>query len=462
MKSLNLLSALILISGTLFGQKTANLQLAPFSKIRLESIATVYIRQDSVQSVKVVGNLVQTNEANVKNDVLFIDNSTDNTYFISVPKIDEITIDGKGDVYSEAPIHSDYLQLKINGAGNIKMNLSVAKVKASVVGAGKIELMGNAEEADFSVPGSGKINAEDLKVKKCDATISGVGKIIVDVSDQLNSEISGSGNIVYKTMPQKLNENVSGIGHIKSIENINKDEKSDTTRISLGQKQMWIIGKSDSTKTKHNKTKPIWAGLELGLNSYLDNGGNFTLSAGKENFELKLQKSVSFSLNFLQKNIQFGHSNIWIFTGLGLTWNNYRFDNDIVLSKTNYTSAFHDTTAGVGHQKSKLVASYLTAPVMLEFFTSRNRKHAFHLGAGGMFGLLVGSHIKQKVEIAGETSKIKDFGDYNLNPIRYGLRVAIGYGNFNLFADYYASTLFKDKKGPTLYPVNVGITMVGF
>lgn len=459
---MKLLTTFVLISGTLFGQKTANLQLAPFSKIRLESIATVYIRQDSVQTVKVVGNLVQTNEANVKNDVLFIDNSTDNTYFISVPKIDEITIDGKGDVYSEAPIHSDYLQLKINGAGNIKMNLNVAKIKASVAGAGKIELTGSAEEADFSVPGSGKINAEDLKVKKCDASISGVGKISVDVSDQLNSDISGSGNIVYKTAPQKLNENVSGIGHIKSMENVELGEKSDTTRISLGKKQMWIIGKTDSAKTKHNKTKPIWSGLELGVNSYLDNGGDITLSAGKENFELKLQKSISFSLNLLQKNIQFGHSNVWFFYGLGLTWNNYRFDNDIMLIKGNYTSAFHDTTPGVIHQKSKLVASYLTAPVMLEFFTSRNLKHAFHLGAGGMFGLLVGSHVKQKVEIDGESTKQKDFGDYNLNPFRYGFRVAVGYGNFNLFADYYASTLFKDKKGPILYPVNVGITIVGF
>ncbi|MBP6428694.1 MAG: outer membrane beta-barrel protein, partial [Bacteroidia bacterium] len=153
--------------------------------------------------------------------------------------------------------------------------------------------------------------------------------------------------------------------------------------------------------------------------------------------------------------------NVWFFTGLGVTWNNYRFDDDIKLSNGNFTNAYHDTTAGVSHQKSKLVASYLTAPIMFEFFTSRKYKNAFHMGVGGTVGLLIGSHTKNKVEIDGETKKLKDFGDFNLNPFRYGFRVAMGYGRLNVFADYYASTLFKDKKGPVLYPVNVGITLVG-
>jgi hypothetical protein len=49
-----------------------------------------------------------------------------------------------------------------------------------------------------------------------------------------------------------------------------------------------------------------------------------------------------------------------------------------------------------------------------------------------------------------------------LNPYKYGARVQIGYGDFNLFAEYDASTLFKDGKGPELYPVTAGITVLGF
>lgn len=461
MKSIKLMLALVLIAATSFAQKTANLQVEPFTKIKLTSIATVYVRIDPAQTVKVVGSLINSDEVHVKNQTLYIDNSTGNTYFITIPSLEEVEVDGKGDVYSESTITGSSINLKIDGAGKIKMDLDVTKVRASVPGAGKIELTGKGDEGDFSVPGSGKIDADGLKLRKANASIAGIGKISVDATEELNSNISGSGNISYKTLPARLNENVTGVGNVKHMESGNEAD-SDTTRISLGKSQIWLIGKSDTLKTKTRKTKPIWAGIELGVNSYLDNNGKFDLSAGKEEFELKLNKSISFSLNFLQKNVQLGKSNVWFFTGLGVTWNNYRFDDNVNLTAGNYTSAYHDTTSGISYQKSKLVASYLTAPIMFEFFTSRKYKSAFHMGVGGMVGLLVGSHTKQKVEIDGDTKKLKDFSNYNLNPFRYGFRVAMGYGRLNVFADYYASTLFKDKKGPALYPVNVGITIAGF
>ena len=200
----------------------------------------------------------------------------------------------------------------------------------------------------------------------------------------------------------------------------------------------------------------------MGLNSYVDNNGSFTLSPGKENFELRTEKSVSVGLNILQDQIELGRSNVWFLTGLGITWNNYRFASNVVLENGPYTNANVDTTSSIGYQKSKLVAIYLTAPVMMEVFTSRNQKKAFHLGFGGMLGLRIGSHTKQKIEIDNDVSKVKVFDDFNLNPFRYGFRVAIGYRKFNIFADYYASTLFKNNEGPVLYPVNAGITFIGF
>lgn len=462
MKSLKLLAALLIIAATSKGQKTANLQVGPFTKIKVTSIATVYVRIDPIQSVKVVGSLISTDEANVNNQTLYIDNSTGNTYFITMPSLDEVNVDGKADIYSESTIKTDYIELVINGNGKIKMDLDASKVKATVPGAGKIELTGKANEAEFSVPGSGKIDAEDLKVQKADASISGIGKITLDASEELNSSVSGSGTIIYKMLPKKLNENISGIGKIKMSDSSTGSNKVDTTRINLGDSQLWFIGKTDEVKIKRSNTKPIWGGFEMGINSYMDNGGTFNLSPGKENFELRVEKSISVGLNILQKNIELGHSNVWFFTGLGFTWNNYRFDNDILLTKSDYTTAYHDTTPGVAHIKSKLVTTYLMAPLMFEVFTSRNTKNAFHIGVGGMVGLLVGSHTKQKVEVAGETSKAKDFSNHNVNPFRYGFRAAIGYGRFNVYGEYYASTLFKNNEGPVLYPVNVGITFIGF
>ena len=49
MKSLKLLAALLIIAATTKGQKTANLQVGPFTKIKVTSIATVYVRIDPIQ-----------------------------------------------------------------------------------------------------------------------------------------------------------------------------------------------------------------------------------------------------------------------------------------------------------------------------------------------------------------------------------------------------------------------------
>lgn len=465
MKTIKLFIFGLLLTAVTSAQQSTNIQLPKFSKIKVEGIATIYLSQDSIQSIRSSGESTFPNQLSVTDETLIIDNITTNALYISLPRIDKIIVDGKGDIVGQTVFKGEEMKFVINGTGKIKMEVDASKVEASVPGLGKIELSGRANEAEFKVSGSGKIDADQLKLNKCDASVSGVGKIIVDVSDELNSNISGSGSVVYKTKPTILNSEVSGMGRVKQSNDTSSVNRGDTTKVKLGQSEIWFLGKADPLKNKSKNTKPIWAGLELGVNSYLDNNGSFNLNDSKEKFELKQSKSVSVSLNILQQNIELGRSNIWLFTGLGVTWNNYRFANDVRLTKSDFTSAYEiDNSGAIGitQSKSKLVSTYLMAPVMLEFFTSRNYDKAFHLGAGGMFGLLIGSHTKYKVEIDGETEKLKDFSSYNLNPFRYGFRVAIGYKKVNLFADYYASTLFKDKKGPVLFPVNAGITVIGF
>lgn len=462
MKSTILTTLLISILCNLYGQTTVSGEI--FSKINIKNNAKIIIRQDSICSVRYTGNDKQADVIkSINNGTLNIDGSPDNELNITMPVLKEIKISGHGIVTGISTFNTDDLNLQINGDGKIVLNVVAKKIDAEISGIGKIVLSGTTQEADFSIPGSGKIDAIELKTIKCNVNIAGLGKCMVDAIDELNTNISGSGTVSYKNMPKKLSENVTGIGKIKSY---NDDslccEDADTTRFVFGKKQFWIINKKDSTRTKDHKIKPIWAGFEMGINSYMDNGGTFTLSPGKENFDLRVEKSISVGLNILQHEVELGRSNIWLFTGLGITWNNYRFQNNVVLVNGSSTSARVDSTSGVTYKKSKLVASYLTAPVMLEVFTSRYQKKAFHIGAGGIFGLRIGSHTKQKVEVDGHVSRIKDHDDFNLTTFRYGFRAAVGYGKFNIFADYYASTLFRDGKGPVLYPVNVGITFVGF
>ena len=460
-----------IISTTLFFLTTitsaqTTISAESFTKINIQNDAKIFIKQDSACTVRFSGNdNVSDGLTTIRNNTLIINGNPDNELNITMPLLEQLKIEGHGSVTGISTFKTDDLNLQIDGDGKIVLDVTAKKISSQISGIGKIVLSGTADETSFSIPGSGKIDALGLKTIKSTVNVSGIGKCMVDVTDELNTNISGSGAVRYKTLPKKVNENISGSGNVKSLNDDNvsfNNNDADTTRLKIGKKQIWIIGNKDSTHFRKHKVKPIWAGFEMGINSYLDNGGSFTLSPGKNNFDLRTEKSISVGLNLIQQEVEIGRSNIWLFTGLGLTWNNYRFHNNVVLENGNITTAHVDTTPGINFIKSKLVTSYLTAPVMLEFFTSRHEQNAFHLGAGGIFGLRIGSHTKRKIEIDDKESKIKDHNDFNLTPFRYGFRVAIGYGKFNLYADYYASTLFKNNKGPVLYPVNAGITFIGF
>lgn len=451
MKNIFLSTALSVLTTIVFAQSQ------PFSVIKVESASKVYIKQDSAWSLQNEGQGFTTG-LNVKDDVLTLEGDPRSTFHVSTPSVKKIIVSGIGNITGENTVTGDMVKIEINGSGSVNLKLDVKKIDAEVSGVGKITLAGFAEEAKFTIPGSGKVDASELKVKRCNAAISGMGKCIIDVTDELNADISGTGSVLYKTMPKVLNQNVSGLGKIKAVDTA-AVAIGDTTKLNFENWEMWIIGKK---KHKEEKARPFWAGFDLGINSYLSNDNKLDLPSGLKNYDLRMEKSISVSLNFWQESIEIAKSNIWFVTGLGVTWNNYRFDPDIRLSSGSYTTATKDTNSSVRHIKSKLTASYLTAPFMIQVLTSRNPKKAFHIGAGAILGLRIGTHSKVKYEIDGDTKKDKDDESFNLNPFRYGFRVNIGYGKLNVFADYYASTLFKENRGPVLYPVNAGVTLIGF
>ncbi len=451
----------ILISGSRFVQTASGLNVDPFTAISIDSHAKVYLTQGDQHSVAFIsGENPDNTKVLVKNGVLVIKAKTGDEIAVTMPALNRISIGGKGTVEGKTAFTSDELKLDIGGDGKITLDINVRKVAVNISGLGKVILSGTAGESNFNISGSGKVEAIELKSAKCKANISGLGKCSIDVTDELITNISGSGVVTYKTKPAKLEENISGVGKTSSL---NDSTASDTTRFSLGSMDVLIIDKEDAAKLKRrSEPRPIWAGVEFGINSYLNKDGNFDIPIGYDGLDLRQEKSISISLNLLQKNFEIAKSNLWFFTGLGINWNNYRFDNNISILTTTPISTLRDNSSGIKYEKSKLVVSYLTAPLMFEYFTSRDKKKAFHFGAGAMLGLRIGSHSKQKYEFYGKTFKSNTFDDFNLNPFRYGFRVAVGYGGVNFFADYYASTLFKDKKGPSLYPVAIGVTIADF
>jgi hypothetical protein len=438
-----------------------------FTKIELNSVGKVYITQGDANYVEINSSGSKEGiETSVRNNTLYIDSKVDAEYKITMRSVEALAVGGTGEISSNGTISSDHIKLDVSGSGKMNLALQVKDLDIDISGVGKIALTGKADNANISISGSGKVDAFDLAVKNCTAEISGVGKCSIDVTDSLRSEISGMGTVNYKTKPAHINTEVSGVGRVNDEAIVGGTEKSDTTHLSFGDAKVLIV-RSDSTisrrKEKQERSKPIWQGLELGFNNYLNDDMKIQAPDGYEYLELNTGKSVAVGLNLIQQNFRMGKSNFWFFTGLGLTWNNYRFDKNVLLNTSSgVLSGGYDTSSSRNYSKSKLTTLYVTAPLMFEFFTDKKIKKAFHVGLGAMLGYRIGSHTKQKFVEDSDTEKAKQFDDFYLNAFRYGARFAIGYRKWNVFADYSISELFRNNKGPQLNPVTIGINVAAF
>ncbi|MCW3807027.1 outer membrane beta-barrel protein [Plebeiibacterium marinum] len=245
------------------------------------------------------------------------------------------------------------------------------------------------------------------------------------------------------------------------------DECNDTiTKITLGHKRWEFIEEDDKTNVRmvhipREKFKGHFSGVQLGFCNYMGPDHDGSLPAGADFLELNSGKSMAVSINLLQYNIglQKRKKNVGLVTGLGWTVYNYRHDNQYGIQVNDQGTTFGNPIAEPV-DKSKIVASYLNIPLLLEaqIPSAKDRCTAF-VSAGVYGGFKLGSHTKIKYA-DGDKQKSRD--DININPFQYGAMVQVGYKVLKLYATYNFSTLFEDGKGPEIYPYSVGLTLVNF
>lgn len=273
----------------------------------------------------------------------------------------------------------------------------------------------------------------------------------------------------------------------------NSAQQGDTIRILSKRKLVRIITTLrtdvDSTKTFESKLDDLrrkrrrlfsyWAGVELGINSFVTGDGR--IGDGPESGPLQLNNARSrfFAINFWEQKVEFGSNHVGIFTGLGIEFDNYRLsENNTLLFNSDSTYAVAMDSPDLN--KNKLRQMGLRMPLMLEFNTKRaalplnagaleadpnwsfDRKHNFHLAVGVVGSWFFDTMYKQKYKAGGHDVKhtIKD--DYNLLDYRLAARAQIGYGSLNLFAEYGLTPMFREGTAPELNALNVGITLIGF
>lgn len=214
--------------------------------------------------------------------------------------------------------------------------------------------------------------------------------------------------------------------------------------------------KKDRRRSRRRFT-PHWSGFEIGINNFMTADYSMSLPAADHYMDLNTGKSYNVNINFAQLGIGLTRR-IGFVTGVGFEFNSYFFDGNNNIRKDEFgVVGIYDATAdGIVLDKSKFSTIYFTVPLLLEIQIPVTRYRTINIAGGVIGGAKMSSQTKMKYYDNGK-KKIKEKDDYSLNVLRYGPTVRIGYESFQIYATYYMNGLFKDGKGPELYPFQVGV-----
>lgn len=133
---------------------------------------------------------------------------------VPVEEINKVALSGSGDIVGRDLMKADSFSATMSGSGDISLEIEADDLETTISGSGDIELSGNARNFEVTVSGSGDVEAFDLVADNVYANVSGSANIQVTANKLLKARVSGSGDIIYKGNPDKIDSKASGSGDI--------------------------------------------------------------------------------------------------------------------------------------------------------------------------------------------------------------------------------------------------------
>lgn len=211
--------------------------------------------------------------------------------------------------------------------------------------------------------------------------------------------------------------------------------------------------------------KGHWAGVEFGINGLAAPDYSLYDPKNKGFLDNDLLRSNVLKLNFIQysKGLQSSRNTIGLITGIGMSLQSYRLDNNTSIKLDEYGKVQPIPLIFDSNQKSKLSIVYLEVPLIAEFQVPiKNIANRLYFSAGIVAAKRLASHTKVKYRSDNKKQKLKTPGSFGLREFKFAATVRVGYRWVNLFASYDLTQMFDDRRGPVLYPYSVGLRLISF
>ena len=318
--------------------------------------------------------------------------SSSDDYEVEVSQLENIQLLSSGDVICKNTIKGDYINVYNGGSGDMVMKLDYDTVHVVLNGSGDIILQGRCNVLETILLGSGDLNVDGLIVAKS-----------------------------------------------------NVMEKSSS---------------KDSYSVKKNLLFDAhWNGFEAGLNMLVDPTMTYVYNNpnGTTGMEIRPLRSWYFGFNIADVGIAFDRRHrVGLFTGVGLGWNNFSWNNDIKIGYDPETDGY-TVVPIVSDQvvkNSKYGALFLQVPLMFEVRPTRH----MYIDAGVTGGLRIAQWNRVKYENGNSDKQFYGGIGSGVRLFKLDASFRVGGENIGFFANYALLPIFE-MSNAKVHPVSFGFSI---
>lgn len=468
MKKLFFTALALLTMGVVMAQNATIRTNRQVNTLLVNNSGDVTIRQD----VTNVSNLIENadNLCLIEDSVLMINGHDD--FYVIMAGLEHLIVNSSGDVTTSGSLRGKDLNVVFNSSGDTKLDLDYDNVSAFMNSSGDLVLRGKCNNLYVENNGSGDINTKRLDVPSQSVTFGGHRVIpnlagLSDLLAELGVNLERLADSVdwdsFASDMERWGEGMEEWGrHMeewgdqveRQMEGRAPRDRRDGPE-PKGKPGDHFPGQKPAEKPQQRSLlfDPHWGGIDAGLNMLL---GNELANADFNYLELRPMRSWVFNFNIADVGIAFNRNHVaGLYTGIGLGWNNYSFDNPVWLYKGDEHLEYEliDESVEGRLKKSKLGMLYIQAPLMIEVRPVRG----FFIAAGVTGGIKVDTWMKIKFM---DKYKEKKHGDYYSNLLKLDATLRAGGSDMGFFASYNLLPLFVEGKGPSAHTFNVGFTLL--
>lgn len=208
---------------------TEKRQTADFTRLVFELNGNLELQQGPVAEIRLEGddNILPLITTEVVDSVLYIKERSLGLFqnikpgkpivvALSVNNLTEVVFTGEGQLTSHGALQFDSLSLSLAGAARAELELNVQALKAQIPGTGEYILKGSAKAQKIILEGTGLFDGRNLLGDTATVSISGTGRALLNVSEDLHVVITGSGEVSYVGTP-KITQVIQGLGKVEAL-----------------------------------------------------------------------------------------------------------------------------------------------------------------------------------------------------------------------------------------------------